>query len=419
MADKKTTYEDLINHNAKIADFLDPEVFKFVQKSNKKTIAALHETWERNTRRNLKKYFKQYGLLVDNCRGFGFDKAVVMIGAGPSLKHNWDVLKKINTWNFRFEFPQQPFLFIASNHQFKPCLEAGITPHFVILVDASDSESIYNQLCVDIPEAAKPVILFCAMHINPRIVKDWTAQGRHVQFYITDDDENRALFKKTIGKELSSQQIVSGGNVSNVAFVASIVAFDSRIFISLGNDLSYDLSDDVEQRRANYYADGDYSTNLASGRDEAKGMKNWCGFSMRENPFQKGQTIIDFPIKGTTDSLFTYKQWLETYIAIQDVSPHSFHYYNCSETGILGVVPKSYEKVDLDNVENWQLLDDIFPKRYHTRMFSDVISDIIIFKEIVWRKETQKEMLSGARPAILLPEKTDTVNCIDPKSTWI
>ena len=95
MADKKTTYEDLVKHNPKIADVLDPEVFDFVQKSNEKTILALSETWKRNARRNLKKYFKQYGLLIDNCRGFGFNKATVMIGAGPSLKRNWDVLKKI------------------------------------------------------------------------------------------------------------------------------------------------------------------------------------------------------------------------------------------------------------------------------------------------------------------------------------
>lgn len=407
MAEEKTTYEDLVKHNPKIAEILDPKVFKFVQKSNDKTIAALSKTWKRNARRNLKKYFKKYGLLVDNCRGFGFDKATVMIGAGPSLKRNWDVLRKINKWNFGFEFPKQPFLFMCSNHQFKPCLKADITPHFVVLVDASDSEAIYNQLCVDIPEEAKPVILFCAIHVNPRIVRDWTMQGRHVQFYIPDDDENRKLAKEVTGKDLKSRSIVQGGNVSNVAYVASLVAFDSRIFISLGNDLSYDLADDIEKRRANYYADGDYSTNLASGRDEAKGMKHWCGFLMRENPFQEGKTIIDFPIKGTTDSLFTYKQWIETHIAIQDVTPHPFHYYNCSESGILGVIPKSYKKVDMDDVKNWQLLDDVLPRRYHTRMFSDVISDIIIMKEISC--QTQKETGLGVGPAIVLPAKTDIV----------
>ena len=419
MADKKTTYEDLVKHNPKIAEILDPKVLKFVQKSNEHTIAKLSETWERNTRRNLKKYFKRYGLLVDNCRGFGLDKATIMIGAGPSLKNNWEVLKKINGWNFQFEFPQQTFLFMVSNHQFKPCLEAGITPHFVVLVDASDSESIYNQLCVDIPEEAKPVILFCAIHVNPKIVRDWTMQGREVQFYVPGDEENLKLVKDITGKDLSKRSMVQGGNVSNVAFVASLVAFDSRIFISLGNDLSYDLSDDITKRRANYYADGDYSSNIASGRDEAKGMKNWCGFNMRPNPFEEGKVIIDFPIKGTTDSLFTYKQWIETFIAIQDVSEASFHYYNCSESGILGMIPKSYKKVALDNVKNWVLLDEILPKRYHTRMFSDVISDIIIFKEISCQKETQKGIVSGANPAIVSPGRTDTVNYTDLKSMWM
>jgi hypothetical protein len=418
MAGKKTTYEDLIKHNPKIADVLDPDVFKFVQKSNEKTIAALGETWERNTRRNLKKYFKKYGLLVDNCRGFGFDKATVMIGAGPSLKRNWEVLKKINAWNFRYEFKHQPFLFIASNHQFKPCLEAGITPHFVILVDASDSESIYNQLCVDIPKIAKPVVLFCAMHVNPKIVKDWTAQGRQVQFYIPNDDENKELVKRIIGKDLSSRSIVQGGNVSNVAFVASLVAFDSRVFITLGNDLSYDIHGSIKERRKSYYADGDYSTNLASGRDEAKGAKNWCGFTMRRNPFQEGKSILDLPvIKGTTDSLFTYKQWIETYIAIQDVSPSSFHYYNCSEEGILGVMPKSFKKIDMDDSKSWQLLDDVFPNRYHTRMFEDVISDIIILKEMSC--QTRRGIANDVNNTVIWHPKMDSARIADLKSTWM
>jgi hypothetical protein len=277
-------------------------------------------------------------------------------------------------------------------------------------VDASDSEAIYNQLCVDIPEEARPVVLFCAMHVNPKIVRDWTKQGRHVQFYIPDDERNKELFKKVTGKKLKSLAIVQGGNVSNVAFVASLVAFDSRVFISLGNDLSYDLADDIKERRAGYYADGDYSTNLASGRDEAKGVKLWCGFSMRENPFQKGKSIIDFSLKSTTDSLFTYKQWLETHLAIQDVTPYPFHYYNCSEGGILGVIPKSYKKVDLDNVKNWVLLDDVLPRRYHTRMFSDVISDMIIMKEIIC--QTQKETGPGADPVIVLPRRTDIASLV-------
>ena len=382
-SDKKTTYEDLVKHNPKIAEILDPDVFSFVQKSNEKTVTALSETWERNTRRNLKKYFKDYGLLVDNCRGFGRDKATVMIGAGPSLKKNWSALQEVNDFTLRFPFPEQPFLFMVSNHQFKPCLNDGILPHFVVLVDASHSEAIYNQLCVDIPEIAKPVVLFCSIHINPRVVRDWTKQGREVQFYIPNDEENRKIFKEVIGKELPNQSIVQGGCVSNVAFVASLVAFDSTIFIALGNDFSYELEEDLEKRRANYYMDGDYSTNLASGRDEAKGNKLWCGFNVRQNPFQEGKYIIDFPIKrGTTDSLFSYKQWLETFIAIQDTSPNSFHYYNCSEGGILGVSPKSYKKVDLDDPDTWMLLDEVMPNRYHTRAFADVVSDILAIKDI-------------------------------------
>lgn len=382
MAEQKTTYEDLIKHNPKIGEVLDPSVFDFMQNSNDRTMAALSKVWEKNARINLKKYFRRHGLLIDNCRGFGLQKSTVMIGAGPSLKHNWQYLKKLVDWNWKFPFAQQPFLFVTCNHQFKKCVEENIIPHFVMLVDASDSNAIYNQLCDGLPDKAYKVALFAAIHINPAIVKHWTNKGAVVQFYIPSDSENLELAKSFTGEDFKDKALLQGGNVSNVAWMASLTAFDSRIFMSLGNDLSYDTDRDVKSRRKNYYHDGDYTSNMASGRDEAHGMKNWVGFKMRQSALEPEKAIIDWKMKGTTHSLFTYKTWLETNVAIQDVSPASFHYYNCSEEGILGVVPKSYNVVDLEDPKRWMILDEVLPRRWKTRTFKDAVSEYLATREL-------------------------------------
>jgi len=382
MAEQKTTYEDLIKHNPKIGDVLDPSVFDFMRNSNDRTMAALSSVWEKNARRNLKKDFRRFGLLADNCKGFGLQKSTVMIGAGPSLKNNWQYLKKLVDWNWKFPFEQQPFLFVTCNHQFKKCVEDGIIPHFVVLVDASDSNAIYKQMCEGLPEKAYRVALFAAIHINPAIVRHWSSKSASIQFYIPSDPENLKLAESITGEDYSDRALLQGGNVSNVAWMASLAAFDSRIFMALGNDLSYDIDKDVKKRRNNYYHDGDYSSNMASGRDEAEGMKNWLGFKMRQSALEPDRPVIDWKLKGTTHSLFSYKTWLETNVAIQDISPASFHYYNCSEEGILGMTPKSYDVIDLNDPKKWVIMDEILPRRWKTRTFRDAVEEYLTSREL-------------------------------------
>jgi hypothetical protein len=412
MENKKTTYEDLVNHNPKIADILDPKQYELMQTKNEKTIMALAPGWKRNSRRNLRKFYGKYGLLEDRSKGFGRDKAVIGIGAGASLKRNWDYLKKVNRWNWEFPFERQPFLFMASNHQFKPCLRDGIVPHYVVLVDASTNEAIFSQLCKDIPPIAKNIILFCSIHCNPKLIREWTNQGREVQFYFPRDEDFEVLYKEIKGKELSEEKrMQQGGNVMNVMWVSSLQSLESRVFICVGNDLSYDIGPDLKTRRENYYFDGDYSTNLASGRDEAKGMSRWIGFDMYRNPFVD-RADYKFVPKGTVHSLFHYKQWTEVFCAVQDVAENaSFHFYNCSETGILGCIPKSYKKMDLENIDNWELMDEYFPTRWHTRMLKDAVADVLAMKELQCR--TQTGMLVDANPVIVLPQRMGGVRGID------
>lgn len=389
-------YKEIIEQNPKIAEFLDADTYEYMSGANKKTQGALSPLWEKNFKDNLD-LLEKHGLVNDGCRGIGNNKAVIMIGAGPSLKRHTERLKNLCHWNAQFEVKDQPFLFMCSNHQFKPYAKEGIVPHFVVLVDASESEAVYKQLCVDIPLRARRCVLVCSLYANPKITHRWDKNGGLIQFYSPLGDGITDKVESLKGKE-----IIQGGNVMNTAWVIAYSLMVSRVFIAVGNDLSYGITDDDDDRRKGYYADGDYSSNLASGRDEAKKQFKWMGFEFRDNPFEKG-SIIDFKPRSTVHSLYSYKNWLEINIGLQGSHHKSFHYYNCSEEGILGVVAKDKSKTSLEDKDNWILLDEVFPEHYHTTSLQDATSHFIMMRKL-W--ETRMGIRTSAESAIVLPGQT-------------
>ena len=403
----QTSYEDLIKHNPKIGEMLDAKTYEFLDNSNEKTRDVLLGTWKKHLRKNLG-LLEKHGFVNDGCLGFGHNKATIMIGAGPSLHRHTKKLKELNHWNAQFDTRGQPFVFMCSNHQFKPYLEEGIIPHFVLLVDASESDAIYEQLCKNIPKRGLNTILCCSLYANPKITKAWDKRGGLIQFYSPMGD--------WIPKEIpdaKEKQIMQGGNVMNIAWTMSYGCMGSRIFMAVGNDLSYPDAKTVEERRKGYYADGDYSTNLASKRDEASKQFKWMGFEMRSDPFT-GKPRIDMKLRTTVQSLYGYKNWLEINIGIQEIHCNSFHYYNCSEEGILGVVAKDKAKDKLEDKDNWILLDELYPKHYHTTSFEDATSQFIAMREL-WRQ--QRVSALDAVHAVHLPGRTGFVRPTDPGVT--
>ncbi len=383
----RTSYNDLLKHNPKLGEILDDKTYEFLNNSSTKTKDSLLDMWKEHLKANLS-LLKKHGFVNDGCKGFGSNKATIAIGAGPSLNKHTEKLKQLNHWNSEYDFKNQPFIFICSNHQFKPYLNEGIVPHFVLLVDGSESDAVYGQLCKNIPNRGLNTVLVCSLYTNPRITHDWDKRGGVIQFY--------APYGDWIPEEIpgvEKKQITQGGNVMNVSWVVSLGCMGSRVFIAVGNDLSYPLAGNLEERRKNYYADGDYSSNLASKRDEAARQYKWLGFELKANIFT-GKPQIDFRQRSTVQSLYGYKNWLEINIGIQDMMPGSFHYYNCSEEGILGVVTKNKDKGNLENKKNWLLLDEVFPKRYHTTTLEDATAHYLTMRQ-VWRE--QVAIKSGAR----------------------
>ena len=177
-----TSYEDLLKHNPKIGTILDAETYQFLDNSNKKTQDVLLDMWKEHLRANLD-LLEKHGFVNDGLKGFGYNKATIAIGAGPSLHRHTERLKNLCHWNSQFPTKIQPFIFICSNHQFKPYLEDGIIPHFVMLVDASESDAIYDQLCKNIPRRGHNTVLICSLYANPKLTHEWDRRGGIIQFY--------------------------------------------------------------------------------------------------------------------------------------------------------------------------------------------------------------------------------------------
>jgi len=365
---------------------ISKENFEVVRTVNKSTIKHFSKEWSDNIKRN-KKYWRKHQKIRD-LTGLGRNKAVIGIGAGPSFHKNKDVLKRYVVQDGTKSWPDREFITIASNHQFKPLLDMGIIPDFVLLVDASDV--VMDQLTKDIPKEAKNTQMITGVHAHVNVLKEWDKQGRGIVFYSTPAPIIQEASAKHIKRGYKDQILEMGGNVLNGAFMVGIAALQSTVFMGVGNDLSFEMNDDLETQRKGYYADGDYSTNAkvtGTGRDEGGSPKRWAGYNMeRKRIISLDDPIgcharynFDLDIVGTSHTLWVYKIWLETTMMGQTALPVLFHYFNCTEGGILGVMAKDDSDEALSKPENWFFLDEVCvnehtgKQMYMTAMLSDAI----------------------------------------------
>ncbi|NIV11088.1 MAG: hypothetical protein GWN62_07275, partial [Aliifodinibius sp.] len=93
--------------------------------------------------------------------------------------------------------------------------------------------------------------------------------------------------------------------------------------------MSFERKDSVKEQREGFYADGDYTTNLASKRDEAAQKHDWMGFEFYNNVISpSGRPMIKLSPVRTTGQFLVYKIWVESMVAMNAERPLSFRYYN-------------------------------------------------------------------------------------------
>jgi len=385
----KKDYDLMLKDHPEFKHVISRKNWEFIGHSDKGTVGYLWDLWAGNIKKNISnKLWKRHGALAHDCIELGMNKAVIGVGAGASFNKNKDVLKKLTDWDGMKSWNDRNFIVIASNHQFKPMLNMGIIPDFVVVADGSDV--VLDQLTKNIPEKARNVTLLASLSCSPRVLKRWAKQGRYIKFYLPHTKGLDKVFEEETKLKAEPFVLLQGGNVINTAWSVGLRYFRSSVFFAVGNDLSFPLKDTIKERRESYYADGDYTTNAketGTGRDEAKSEKKWMGFTLGKRLVYTNdlKTQYDVGIEpiGTTQTLWVYKTWLESnVIGMQSKADIAYHYYNCTEGGIAGVMCKDDSDEGLPVEENWFLMDEVC-KRWHTRTLKDAVGEFLKAKDMM------------------------------------
>jgi hypothetical protein len=196
----------------------------------------------------------------------------------------------------------------------------------------------------------------------------------------------------------------TGGNVLNGIFGLTFKWLGTRVFMAVGNDLSFAPAATVDNRRDSFYADGDYTSNVESNRDEAKDRIGWMGIKFVDSEVHPTKQTVELEPVFTSRQFFVYKTWLEMHLGAWAKQDMPFKFFNCSEGGISGVVATKHGKgnKDLQDLKNWKLMDDIAPGRWMTRTLLDATNEWMEFRR---KCQTQWEIESGAGRVIGLPQK--------------
>jgi hypothetical protein len=411
MAKLAPTHEELKQKSSLAAELISPEIWDGIHRVNKKSNTALSKLWQKNIKDNLKADCFDNQMRAFELNGLGINKAVIAVGAGPSLKKNIDVLKELSDICIASPtIDSQPFIIIASNHMYKPLLEKNIYPHFVMLVDGGDA--VYDQLCKDVPKKDKTILL-APLQIHPKIYEGWTKQGRSIVWFNSMDDEALRIYSEFNDDDPKKIQLEFGGNVLNCIWALAIRYLKSKIYICVGNDLCFPRIESVEDRRKSFYATGDYEINIKNKRDEARSNFAWMGFELKKSAIVDS-TYVDIKPVNMSHSHFTYKIWAESQIMLNADAPVSWQYFNCSEGGALGVMSKSMVKEEMAKNDNWYLLDEKMPLRYRTRRLEDAAWQFLKAKQMVARNKLEG-ILTDAKYAGILHHPTATVPPVGKK----
>jgi SAM-dependent methyltransferase len=180
------------------------------------------EEWSKNTEANIHRYSKKDSIwtLKGILEGDN-EKAVVVVGASPSLMGSLDELKSLD---------REKFLLMCVNSSLKILLKHGIKPDYVVAVDGNP-RSIIDDLDCD----SEDLTLICSSNVCPGIFDVW--KGKNIlwlPYYSIRKDLKRKVRYKLGGS------ISMGGNTFSAAMSLAYIVFGAKIFVLVGNELCYD-----------------------------------------------------------------------------------------------------------------------------------------------------------------------------------
>ena len=246
--------------------------------------------WDENTKINYPRIKKSNS--VWNLFGLFLapeDKAVVLVGASPSLARDAEKLRECD----------DDFRIISVNSALKFLLNKGVKPHYVIALD-SDTPDLYEHLDVD----SKDLTLIASNIVSPKVLDNWKGKIWFMPYYSLTDKKLQKRLRAKLGKT-----VYPAGNALGTALSLSVQVLGARIFVLVASECCYEK---------NYYP------SKAIKRSNVKGVE-WFIPDINGNE------------RVTTSALHVYKLWLE--MAAVNTYPYT-KIIDTSE-GILGVDKRS------------------------------------------------------------------------------
>lgn len=208
---------------------IDPTDEQLIQLVNKNTIGAMTARWTRNIIANQDLIKRTRGindLFKDNSGIDLKDVPAIIVGGGPSLDKNVDLLKNL----------RNKALIVASDSTLKMLLSKGIKPHIVVVTDAEWGE--WGNPFENLPMSTKDILLVVEVFANRKILESWEGD---IYFYATGGVEGNPL-SEIVEQEFCGHpvgKLACGGNVSSTAFSLAVGIFKCDPIIMIGVDLGY------------------------------------------------------------------------------------------------------------------------------------------------------------------------------------
>jgi len=178
------------------------------------------ELWSANTVTNLPRIHKKDSIWkYENMLRGDKEKAVILIGASPSVKRDVELLKTLD----------DKFITIAANSVLKFLLSKGVKPDYVIALDGDPTNLVGHLDCDN-----KDLTLITSNATAPEAVDIWKGKVIWTPYY-SIHKELKPKVRKKLGRT-----IPCGGNSLTAAAVLAYQVFDARMLILMGSEGCFD-----------------------------------------------------------------------------------------------------------------------------------------------------------------------------------
>lgn len=240
--------------------------------------------WEYNCKENLKWLAKHPDQVIGSIDKIPTHEgqAVIFVGMSPNIKKSWKYLKNLD----------DKFIIVATNSSAKYLLDRGVKPHYVVALDGQP-----GSWTLKLGDKAKDIVGLFSTTVDPQALKDWPGKILVIPYAMGTKSLRRKI------EERFGKSFPGGGNAINGAVIAFVYNTQAKIFLFVGNELSF---------KKTYYAD-------RKCKHDGEGK-----FYATDINGKKVKTL--FP-------LWEYKIWLEN---LASTLTGEYWFCNCSE-GVLGV----------------------------------------------------------------------------------